>query len=920
MPQAMVGGDGEARPAGRGRARVTPAGAVRLLTALGLLGILVLVAGSVVAWVAGTGVSAAPLGMAAGMAADGGKLDAAGVAAVHGRSAVPASERPAWAVEAAASSGLLEAAAGQLGGGTAVTVAATVAGLPSEPHPSGGSGPPLPPLSLVPPDQLRSRLRIVAAQPGEGGADGPAEAAPGRSDPAPAARSPESGHAAAALAEQSPPFRWPTWQAPAFAWGYRYLQAVHGLRDGRDQGSFNGLVLYDTAIQAMLQSPWTGNAVADAVLHWGAATGMLYGLSEYSRRQAWAVEQAIALRELSDHLHGLHPAEIARRAQAMRAASWWNRSGGFHVRDWRGDVGAAAVLIGLMELAKPLGQGGILPTPDGYDRMGRPVWATPRDENLNWTYDVLAHAIAGAYAGAAVPRRTAEDVAYRGNTFATIARYFAMGEIPPYFQGDEEFRAAMGRIGDALDREPGGTRVFDPDYWSRRLRSELHPRLFSHLRMGLTGAAISGLVRAVVTIPPNLLPAPLRDLVEAVNQVRLRPDEDSFGLLALSAGWNFAEAVVISMWSLVVHNTQDLRVIAERVWLTLRAALAHLADRTFLERYVGGGAEARRLGPLGGLPVWNPMDQGAVRHVLAARRRSDTAVAKLHAREPTSDTREEEHALRALLGAAALPGNVWDVATATLSPAPALDRRDQREVAARAREVLAANLAQIEASAEGYLVQKGYRLAGLVPPGTRAPDPRPLPGAGRGGRGDRDRPTPIPSGSRDDLLAAVRAHSGGSSTLVVDVLLPGGDSGQAAPADRPAQEPVAAPRLAAGPPERDLDDPPARQVLVKGELVLGLVKDGVEYLLVHGQLMQVQPDGGLTPLDPALLGDGEPVEAAVPPAPEAATGEQAAAGEQGAAGEQAEATVIAGQAADTGSGQAAVIAAVEAAAAGSPDP
>jgi hypothetical protein len=123
----------------------------------------------------------------------------------------------------------------------------------------------------------------------------------------------------------------------------------------------------------------------------------------------------------------------------------------------------------------------------------------------------------------------------------------------------------------------------------------------------------------------------------------------------------------------------------------------------------------------------------------------------------------------------------------------------------------------------------------------------------------------------------VLAFLGGSSTLVIEGLLPAGDTGQAPVADPAGHEPIAALRPQGGgvrPPRADLAGlgvrSPARQVVTKGQLELGFEQDGVEYRLVDGQLLQVQPDGRLAPVDPASLDADHstrtPLVQAVPPA------------------------------------------------------
>src|SRR4029450_5601960 len=104
---------------------------------------------------------------------------------------------------------------------------------------------------------------------------------------------------------------------------------------------------------------------------------------------------------------------------------------------------------------------------------------------------------------------------------AECARLCSMGSVPVGFIGDETFRAAMARV---LDAVQGGILVFDRNYWASRLVSEFDPRQLSRWRMALVGAGISGLVRALTTIPRSLLPGWLLEMAEAFNRVRLAPE------------------------------------------------------------------------------------------------------------------------------------------------------------------------------------------------------------------------------------------------------------------------------------------------------------------------------------------------------------------------------------------------------------
>src|SRR4029453_15945591 len=121
--------------------------------------------------------------------------------------------------------------------------------------------------------------------------------------------------------------------------------------------------------------------------------------------------------------------------------------------------------------------------------------------------------------------------------------------------------------------------------------------------------------------------------------------------------------------------------------------LAHTATGTALEPWLGGAAEERRLGPLGGKPGWQPMEQAAGKGPMAARQRSLSAAGKLLAKTLTP---EEQHGLRTLIGVVSLARRGWDVVATRLGPATELNPRDQREVATRAWQALVAELKPLE--------------------------------------------------------------------------------------------------------------------------------------------------------------------------------------------------------------------------------
>src|SRR4029453_17880572 len=106
---------------------------------------------------------------------------------------------------------------------------------------------------------------------------------------------------------------------------------------------------------------------------------------------------------------------------------------------------------------------------------------------------------------------------------------------------------------------------------------------------------------------------------QAFDQVRLQPDEDSLESLALSAGWNLGAAAVGGLGGLWCHKLGDLLWMGERVVLSVRSTLAHTAAGTFAERWLGGAAEERRLGPFGGKTARRLLGEAGGQGGLAAR-------------------------------------------------------------------------------------------------------------------------------------------------------------------------------------------------------------------------------------------------------------------------------------------------------------
>src|SRR4029450_5817462 len=150
---------------------------------------------------------------------------------------------------------------------------------------------------------------------------------------------------------------------------------------------------------------------------------------------------------------------------------------------------------------------------------------------------------------------------------AECARLFSMGRIPVGFIGDETFRAAMARV---MEDVQGGILVFDRNYWASRLVSEFDPRQLSRWRMALTAAGISGFVRALTTLPSNLLPSWLLEMAEAFNRVRLAPE----GVAENGLSWGInATHVALAWWTNLWAELAAPGVMAADPPAMLRAAL-----------------------------------------------------------------------------------------------------------------------------------------------------------------------------------------------------------------------------------------------------------------------------------------------------------------------------------------------------------
>src|SRR4029453_3755791 len=223
VPQGMVGGNSQARPAGWGIVRVILAGVVRLLAALVLLGVLLLV-GFVGAGAAGAGEALVLGGRAAGAS----ELEAAGL---RGQLAALAAQDPALAAPAATVSRQLGAsAAGQPGNNTTGNGAFRVAaapGLPTQGQAPNEPGVPAPPLGLVPPEYLGAKLRITPTQPPEDADGGLAEPGHGPPESPPTAHGGVGGQGipgASTDAGQSLLVGSAALRASTYAYANRYLQ------------------------------------------------------------------------------------------------------------------------------------------------------------------------------------------------------------------------------------------------------------------------------------------------------------------------------------------------------------------------------------------------------------------------------------------------------------------------------------------------------------------------------------------------------------------------------------------------------------------------------------------------------------------------------------------------------------------------
>jgi len=589
------------------------------------------------------------------------------------------------------------------------------------------------------------------------------------------------------------------------------LQHAHGWST---RGELWYVLTADVVTQALLRRTDLDNPVANAALHAAVTTGLAYGLHYGMGWPGGADSDGPVTSVLRRVL-----ATLGDRDAQARLIHGPSRQGAHAMA-----LASAGMIVGGQLLKPLLRYVNWLPTPVG-TKDGRLQFATPDDYAWNLVYDGLVTGLA-----------TALSVMFTSYSV----------DVGP------------GRGVDSWTITRLPWRVTWP----------------SALMYGLISAA-GKQVSEFASNPPDT--GVLREAalaLQALDRVRLRPADD-FDQLAWSALLNLGESALTLTGNLIFRNLYDLRVMAERGVLTLRSTLAHSADGTLAERWLGGAAEERRLGPGGDKAAWKLLGEDAARDARAARQRSHSASRKLLAKTPTT---EDGHALRGVLSAAALPGNLWDVAMTTLRPDPELDTRDQHLVATRAREELTTNLQRLWDSAEGYVVEKGYRLGGVTRPRPRPPSRPPPPGTdpGRPGRG-----TPPGTAGQGDLVASVRSHLGGSSLLVGGSPLlveePSADD------DGPQEQAVPQGHVTVvrrddrgAPPGSDpgprSSDPgprsPVQLVAAHGRLALGLVRDGVEYRLIGDQLVQVRPDGGPAPVDPALPDPDEPASTPVaPPAP-----------------------------------------------------
>src|SRR5262245_47072460 len=292
----------------------------------------------------------------------------------------------------------------------------------------------------------------------------------------------------------------------------------------------------DVVTQALLRRTDLDNPVANAALHAAVTTGLAYGLHHGMGWPGGADSDGPVTSVLRRALATLGDRDA--RARPIHGPS---RQGAQAMA-----VASAGMIVGV-QLLKPLLQHvNWLPTPVG-TKDGRLQFATPDDYAWNLVYDGLATGLATALS-------------------VMLTSY-------------------------SVDVGPG--RGVDSWIFTRLPWRVTWP---SALMYGLISAA-SKQVSEFASNPPDT--GVLREAalaLQALDRVRLQPADD-FDQLAWSALLNLGESALTLTGNLIFRNLFDLEVMAERGVLTLRSTLAHSADGTFAERWLGGAAEERRLGP-----------------------------------------------------------------------------------------------------------------------------------------------------------------------------------------------------------------------------------------------------------------------------------------------------------------------------------
>lgn len=523
-------------------------------------------------------------------------------------------------------------------------------------------------------------------------------------------------------------------------------------------GEAFGLVLTDALTQAMFHWDPLDNPVASGPLSSALIISLLH------------------LGHFVDVAWDQMAREMLRRMPRDQAEAMWRGpipAEGMLLQMWPRQVGMHSVINTALIMAELPGKALLrqhdwLPSPTGTVN-GRYTWATPAEYWANLTYDIAVHAVLVG-------------------SITTV-----LGGRPPLGLMPQDLRAEYHRIAELARREG------NPLPWT--MRPGWHSGLASML-----AAAFSKALSELITNPPPGWPG-----AQAGDQEH---GDLPFGALAWTAVGSYLEAVLTGGLDLVRNvPLPSPWTLPWTAWLYgERGVLATRA--TWARWWNNNEAEAQRLERLPAMAAFSPGTQATV---LAASDRASRAARKVLAKAADGPV---EHAVQAAFHAAGLVGDLADTVMAKVAgPDPRLDEQGRQELAARAREQLAADWRGLTSStrkaAEAYAEQTAYRMAGRTPPARPGHDPAQTAwaepaAAGRGRTRGGGRSTPgrgAPTQAAAEQLARMRAGwpaVTGGSALVVESAPPARDDGDMpTPADGPSQlqsqAQVAAPVVSPGP-------------------------------------------------------------------------------------------------------------------------